>query len=56
MIILALSMETEQNFVARILIVLSFTLKPDFFEDISNDVIKWFDTSNFNKMIKYLFQ
>ena len=28
----------------------------DFFEDISNDVEKWFDTSNFDKMIKDLFQ
>ena len=28
----------------------------DFFEDISNDVEKWFDTSNYNKKIKYLFQ
>ena len=28
----------------------------DFFEDISNDVEKWFDTSNYKKKIKYLFQ
>ena len=28
----------------------------DFFEDISNDVEKWFDTSNFDKMIKDPFQ
>ena len=28
----------------------------DFFEDISNDVEKWFDTSNFDKNDKYLFQ
>ena len=28
----------------------------DFFEDISNDVEKWFDTSNYDKMIKDLSQ
>ena len=28
----------------------------DFFEDISNDVEKWFDTFNYKKKIKYLFQ
>ena len=28
----------------------------DFFEDISNDVESWFDTSNYDKMIKDLFQ
>ena len=28
----------------------------DLFEDISNDVEKWFDTSNYDKMIKDLFQ
>ena len=28
----------------------------DFFEDISNDVEKWFDTSNYNKKDKNLFQ
>ena len=31
-------------------------INQDFFEDISNDVEKWFDTSNYNKKIKYLFQ
>ena len=30
-------------------------INQDFFEDISNDVEKWFDTSNYNKKIKYLF-
>ena len=28
----------------------------DFFQDISNDVEKWFDTSTIIKKIKYLFQ
>ena len=50
MIILAESMETEQNFVTEILIVLLLILKPKiFFEDISNDVKKWFDTSSYDK-------
>ena len=50
MIILTQSMETEQNFVTQILIALLFTLKPKiFFEDISNDVERWFDTSNYDK-------
>ena len=49
-IILIQSMETEQNFATRILIALLFTLKPKiFFEDISNDVERWFDTSNYDK-------
>ena len=48
--ILGKIMETEQNFVTRILIALLFTLKPKiFFEDISNDVERWFDTSNYDK-------
>ena len=50
MTILIQSMETEQNFVTQILIALLFTLKPKiFFEDISNDVERWFDTSNYDK-------
>ena len=50
MTILDKSMETEQNFVTQILIALLFTLKPKiFFEDISNDVERWFDTSNYDK-------
>ena len=50
MTILTQIMETGQNFVTQILIVLLFTLKPNiFFEDISNDVERWFDTSNYNK-------
>ena len=50
MIILTQSMETEQNFVTQILIALLFTLKPKiFFEDISNDVERWFDTSNYDE-------
>ena len=48
--ILNQSMETEQHFVTQILIVLLFTWKPKiFFEDISNDVERWFDTSNYDK-------
>ena len=48
--ILGKIMETEQNFVTRILIALLFTLKPKiFFEDISSDVKRWFDTSNYDK-------
>ena len=50
MIILTQSIETEQNFVTRILIVLLFTLKQKiFFEDISSDVEKCYDTSNYDK-------
>ena len=51
-IILYQSMETEQSYAIQILIALLFTLKPMFFEDISNDVEKWFDTSNCNKKDK----
>ena len=48
--ILNQSMETEQHFVTQILIVLLFTWKPKiFFEDISNDVERWFDTSNYDE-------
>ena len=44
------SMETEQNFVTQILTVLLFYIKAeDFFEDISSDVEKWYDTSNYDK-------
>ena len=50
MIILTQSMETEQNFVTQILTALSFTLKPKIcFEDIFNDVERWFDASNYDK-------
>ena len=43
-------METEQNFVTQILTVLLFYIKAeDFFEDISSDVEKWYDTSNYDK-------
>ena len=55
MTILDQSMETEQNFVTQILIALLFTLKPDiFFEDISSDAERWFDTSNYDKNDKRL--
>ena len=50
MIILKRTMEKEENYVSRILIALLFTLRPKiFFEDISNDVERWFDTSNYDK-------
>ena len=56
MAILTQSMETGQNFVTRILTALLFTLKPKiFFEDIPNDVEKWFDTSNYDKNDKRSF-
>ena len=43
-------MKIEQNYVIRILIVLSsiFLLKI-FFEDASGDVEKWFDTSSYDE-------
>ena len=50
MIILTQSMETRQNCTIQILIVLLLTLKSKtFFEDISNDVERWFDTCNYDK-------
>ena len=50
MIILIKSMETRQNYAIQLLIVLLLTLKLKvFFEDISNDVGKRFDTSNYDK-------
>ena len=49
MITLNQSMEIEQNYVIRILIALLFTLKLNFIiYIISNDVEKWFDTSNYD--------
>ena len=50
MTILSQSVNTEQNCVTRILIAFLFSLKPKkFFEDISDDVERWFDTSNYDK-------
>ena len=50
MTIVSLSMEIEQNFVTRIQIALLLILKPKiFFEEISNVVKKWFDTSNYDE-------
>ena len=37
------------DYVILILIVLLCILKHNFYKDISADVDKWFDTSNFNK-------
>ena len=50
MITLSQNMETEQNYAIQIQIVLLLTLKPKIFlEDISNNVERWFDTSNYDK-------
>ena len=49
------STETRQNCAIQILIVLLLILKLKkefFFEDISNDVERWFDTSNHGKSDK----
>ena len=48
--ILTQNMEMRQSCASQILIVLLLTLKPKiFFEDISNDVERWFDTSSYDK-------
>ena len=47
MTILDQSMETKQNYAIQILTVLLLTLS--FLEDISNDVERWFDTSNYDE-------
>ena len=53
MITLNQSIGIEQNYVIQILIALLFILKLKIFcEDISNNVEKWFDTSNYNKKDK----
>ena len=44
MTILDQSMETKQNYAININIKTK-----DFFEDICNDVERWFDTSNYDK-------
>ena len=50
MITLSQNMETEQNYAIQIQIALLLTLKPKIFlEDISNNVERWFDTSNYDK-------
>ena len=49
MITLNQSMGIKQNHVIRILIALLFILKQDFFEDISNNVEAWYDTSNYDE-------
>ena len=41
------STKTKQNYATWILTALSFLLKPKY-EDIANDVEKWFDTSNYD--------
>ena len=48
-------MEIKQNYVIWILIALLFIfITEDFFEDISNDVEAWYDTSNCDKNDKRL--
>ena len=47
MTILTQSMEKMQNYTTDSFIINIKT--EDFFEDISNDVEKWFDTSNYDK-------
>ena len=43
-------MEARQNYATQILIALFIYIKTeDFFEDISNVVEKWFDTSYYDK-------
>ena len=50
MIILNQSTMIKQNYVIWILIVLFLIfLLQTFFEDINNDVERWFDTSNYDK-------
>ena len=52
-IILDQSKEIRQHYAIQILTALLLTLKTNiFFEDISSDVEKWFDTSNYNKKDK----
>ena len=46
MTILNRNMETEQNYVIWILTDYIFIITEDFYEDISNNVEIWFDTSN----------
>ena len=53
MITLNKSIRIQQNYVIRILIDLLFIIIiEDFSQDISNDVEKWFGTSNYNKKDK----
>ena len=55
MITLNQSINIKQNYVTWILIAsLLIFLQRTFFEDISNDVERWFDTSNYDKNDKRL--
>ena len=49
MTILTQTMETEQNFLTQILVAVIYIKTKDFFQDISNDVERWFGTSNYNE-------
>ena len=53
MITLNQNIKKEQNYVSWILTALLFILKLNiFYEDIANDVKKWFDTSNYEEDVK----
>ena len=57
MIILNQSTKTKQNYTTWVLIALLLTFfTEEFFEDINNDVGRWFDTSNYDKNDKRPFQ
>ena len=43
------SIKRKQNYATWILIALLLTFFEDFFDDINNDVERWFDTSNYDK-------
>ena len=55
MTILNQSVETEQNCVTRILLFVIYIKIEGFFEDISNDVESWFDTSHYDENDKRRF-
>ena len=47
MVTLNQDMETRENYVTEILTALLF-ITEDFYKDISDDVERWFDTSNYD--------
>ena len=47
MVTLNQDMETRENYVTQILTALLF-ITEDFYKDISDDVERWFDTSNYD--------
>ena len=56
MITLNQSMRIEQLCYADTDSFIIHIITEDYFEDIADDVTKWFDTSNYDEMIKNLFQ